>query len=89
MRTHSSILAWRIPWTEEAGGLQYMVSQKVRHNLGTKRPPVFLHLYSWGGMALLRLPSDGRLEIRNVGSVLPSSVRCCCLALPVQFSSVV
>ena len=25
--THSSILAWRIPWTEEAGGLQFAVSQ--------------------------------------------------------------
>ena len=30
MATHSSILAWRIPWTEEAGGLQSMGSQKVR-----------------------------------------------------------
>ena len=32
MATHSSILAWRIPWTEEAGGLQPMGSQRVRHN---------------------------------------------------------
>ena len=30
--THSSILAWRIPWTEEPGGLQSMVSQRVGHN---------------------------------------------------------
>ena len=30
MATHSSILAWRIPWTEEPGGLQSMVSQKSR-----------------------------------------------------------
>ena len=29
---HSSILAWRIPWTEEAGGLQSMGLQRVRHN---------------------------------------------------------
>ena len=29
MTTHSSILAWRIPWTEEPGGLQSMVSQRV------------------------------------------------------------
>ena len=29
MTTHSSILAWRIPWTEEPGGLQSMGSQKV------------------------------------------------------------
>ena len=32
MATHSSILAWRIPWTEEPGGLQSKGSQKVRHN---------------------------------------------------------
>ena len=31
MATHSSILAWRIPWTEEPGGLQSMVLQRVRH----------------------------------------------------------
>ena len=29
MATHSSILAWRIPWTEEPGGLQYMGSQEL------------------------------------------------------------
>ena len=32
MATHSSILAWRIPWTEEPGGLQSIESQRVRHN---------------------------------------------------------
>ena len=31
--THSSILAWRIPWTEEPGGLQSMGSQRVGHDL--------------------------------------------------------
>ena len=30
--THSSILAWRIPWTEEPGGLQFIVSEKVGHD---------------------------------------------------------
>ena len=30
--THSSILAWRIPWMEEPGGLQFMGSQRVRHD---------------------------------------------------------
>ena len=30
--THSSILAWRIPWTEESGGLQSVGSQRVRHD---------------------------------------------------------
>ena len=32
MVTHSSILAWRIPWTEEAGGPQSMGSHRVRHD---------------------------------------------------------
>ena len=32
MATHSNILAWRIPWTEEAGGLQFMGSQSVGHD---------------------------------------------------------
>ena len=32
MATHSSILAWRIPWTEELGGLQSTGSQRVGHN---------------------------------------------------------
>ena len=32
MATHSSILAWRIPWTEEPGRLQPMGSQRVGHN---------------------------------------------------------
>ena len=31
MATHSSILAWRIPWTEEPSGLPSMVSQRVGH----------------------------------------------------------
>ena len=31
MKTHSSVLAWRIPWTEEPGRLQSMRSQRVRH----------------------------------------------------------
>ena len=30
--THSTILAWRIPWTEEPGGLQSMGSQRVGHD---------------------------------------------------------
>ena len=32
MATHSSILVWRIPWTEEPGGLQSIGSQRVRYN---------------------------------------------------------
>ena len=32
MATHSRMLAWRIPWTEEPGGLQSIGSQRVRHD---------------------------------------------------------
>ena len=32
MATHSSILAWKMPWIEEPGRLQSMVSQRVGHN---------------------------------------------------------
>ena len=32
MATHSSILAWRIPWTEKPGGLQSMALERVRHD---------------------------------------------------------
>ena len=35
MASHSSILAWRIPWTEEPGGLQSMGSQRVGHDWAT------------------------------------------------------
>ena len=41
MATHSSILAWEIPWTEEPGGLYLMGSQSVGHNLVTKEQIMF------------------------------------------------
>ena len=41
MTIHSSILAWRIPWTEELGGLWSMGSQGVRHN-GASNTVTFL-----------------------------------------------
>ena len=37
MATHSSILAWEIPWAEKPGGLQPKGLQRVRHNLATKQ----------------------------------------------------
>ena len=37
MATHSSILAWEIPWTEEPGGLQSMGSQRIRYDLATEQ----------------------------------------------------
>ena len=45
MATHSSIPAWRIPWTEDPGELKSMGSRRVRHDLVTEhaaRAPVFM-----------------------------------------------
>ena len=43
MATHSSILAWRIPWTEEPGGLQSMGLQKSQTRLSTYK---YTHLFA-------------------------------------------
>ena len=43
MATHSNILAWRIPWTVEPGGLQSMGVQRVGHDLATKQH----HMWRW------------------------------------------
>ena len=45
MATHSTILAWKIPWTEESGRLQSMRSQRVGHNWATS-----LYSDSWEGV---------------------------------------
>ena len=42
MATHSSILAWKIPWTGEPGGLQSMGLQRVGHDLVTKQQQIFI-----------------------------------------------
>jgi len=41
MATHSSILAWRIPWTEEPGGLQFTGSQESDTNKRLKRVSIY------------------------------------------------
>ena len=45
MATHSSVLAWEIPWTEEPGGLQSMGSQTVGHDLMTKQTNKYVYIY--------------------------------------------
>ena len=42
MATHASVLAWRIPWTEEPGGLQSIGSQRVKHDWVTNSFTSFL-----------------------------------------------
>ena len=43
MATHSSILAWEIPWTGEPVGLQSRGLQRVRHDLATKQQQMVTH----------------------------------------------
>ena len=46
MATHYSILAWRIPWTEEHGGLQSTGLQRVGHDIASKKQQQFLLVVS-------------------------------------------
>ena len=55
MATHSTIPAWRIPRTEEPGGLQSMGLQRVRHDLTTKQQFslwIFFWIFEWKPEAL-------------------------------------
>ena len=51
MATHSSILAWKIPWTEGPGGLQSMGSQRVGHDWARKPMPIEHAIY-WFTLSL-------------------------------------
>ena len=54
MATHSSIPAWRIPWTEESGGLQSVGSKRVRHDWATNTFTLYYQnmLYSYRGVCV-------------------------------------
>ena len=76
MTTRSSILAWRIPWTEESGELQSMGSQRVRHDWATNThtclllpwnyiPPSPDELAALGSINLSSsFPSSGKIYLR-------------------------
>ena len=72
MANHSSILAWKIPWTEEPGGLQSMASQRVGHNWAANRQ-------MWGrGLKLFTSPS-----VFYISSLLIFEISILCLSLHV------
>ena len=54
MATHSSILAWRIPWTEEPGRLQSTGSQRVGHDWATSPSPSLYEEEIWKGSCAQR-----------------------------------
>ena len=47
MATHSNILAWEIPWTEEPGSLQFMGSQRIGYDLASKYQEQQKHIHIW------------------------------------------
>ena len=70
MATHASILAWKIPWTEEPSRLRSMGSQRVRHDWVTKHSTA-QHKHSKGFLG----GSDGKESAHNAGDwgLIPGS----------------
>ena len=65
MATHAGILAWKIPWTEEPGGVQSMKLQRVRHDWAAE------HIYTKrgtpGNKGTSGFPTSQQRELRNKG----------------------
>ena len=76
MATHSSILAWRIPWTEEPGGLQSVGSQKVGHNWLTNTHTHTRKTAWWAQMMVGLSQSDGSKRILEILHPTPSFHTC-------------
>ena len=58
MTTHSSVLAWEIPWMEEPGRLKSMKSQRVRHDSATEHTHVH-SLHTSSSVLAWRIPGTG------------------------------
>jgi len=64
MAIHSSILAWRIPWTEKPGGLQFVGSQRVRHDWVIHKH-THTHTDNWRASEICWLSSQWRTSWRR------------------------
>ena len=83
MATHSSILAWRIPWTEEPGGLQSMGSQRVRHDWTTNtHTHTHRHTHTHTHTLWSRNPTPGYLFKRNDNLSRAEVAQKTCIGLP-------
>ena len=75
MATHSSILAWRILWPEQPGGLQSMGTQRVRHNWVTNTFTFSLKSLSWSWMSGETQPkeiSKSEHALRTTSAQIPT-----------------
>ena len=70
MATHCSILAWKIPWTEEPDRLQSMGSQRVGHNWATS-----LHLISDLGFYLKKLEKSEQIGTQQAGKIRAEAMK--------------
>ena len=65
MATHSSILAWEIPWTDKPGGLQSMGRKRVRHNLVTEHMDKYMQNKCY--TVFLKIPNifmDSKIQMK-------------------------
>ena len=69
MATHSSILAWKIPWMEEPGSIQFMGLQRVRHNWATSLFNFTPRQEYWSGVPF---PSPGDLPNPGIEPTSPA-----------------
>ena len=84
MATHSSILAWRIPWTEECGGLQFTGLQRVGHNWATNTftLPRVKHFIFCTSVLVLTLLQKGyylilqMMKPREIRSIFQGHIAC-------------
>ena len=81
MTTRSSILAWRIPWTEEPGGLQSMGLQRIRHELATKQQEL-LRGYKIRFHSFIFIEREGG---SGLGTHTPVADSCQCMAKSIQY----
>ena len=81
MTTHSSILAWRIPWTEEPGGLQSMGLQRFVHDWATK------HKHSTRLISPKLLCSSPHPRLSSEIVLLTACMHACLLSLSVVFDT--
>ena len=70
MGTQSSILAWRIPWTEEPGGLQSMGSQRVGHDRVTPTSNMYPQAdHFWGHREVLLCMRAGKATLEKAQQI--------------------
>ena len=59
----TSILAWRIPWVEKPGGLQYIGSQRVRHDCSDLAPAPILSCNSYWALRLTWMGTERKVSV--------------------------